>query len=88
MLELGKGDVVEKLNKELTGDILLVGGESFNGNENDRGSDDEGVKGVNARCGEEMDLDGLKVRWGQVGRFISGRCWEVWHLYGGGLECR
>ena len=41
MLELGKGNMMEELDKELAGDILLVGGESFDGDEDGRGSNDE-----------------------------------------------
>ena len=43
MLDLGEGNVVEKLDKELTGDVSLVTGESFNGAEDDRGGNDEGI---------------------------------------------
>ena len=38
--------MMEKLDKELAGDIPLVGGKSFNGNEDSRGHNDEGVEGV------------------------------------------
>ena len=86
MLDLCKCDVVEKLDKELAGNICLVAGESFNGNENGRGGNDEGIEGMNPRCQEESDPDGLRVRWGHVGRFIRGRGWKVWHLNGEGLE--
>ena len=41
---------------------------------------------MHVRCGEETDLDGDRVGQGQVWRFISGSGWEIWHLYGGGLE--
>ena len=43
MLDLGEGNVVEKLDKELAGDVSLVAGESFNGNEDGRGDDGKGV---------------------------------------------
>ena len=43
MLDLGEGNVVEKLDKELAGDVGLVTGKSFNGNEDDRGGNDEGA---------------------------------------------
>ena len=58
MLELGEGDMMEGLDQELTGDVLLVRRESFNSKEDGRGSDDEDVKSVDARCGEGADLDG------------------------------
>ena len=86
MLELGEGDMMEKLDKELAGDIPLVGGKSFNGNENSRGHNDEGVEGVDMWCWERVNDDGLRTGWRQVGRFVSERSWEVWHLYGRGLE--
>ena len=43
MLDLGEGNVVEKLDKELTGDINLVARESFDGDEDGRGGNDEGI---------------------------------------------
>ena len=49
MLDLGEGNVVEKLDKELTGDVSLVTGESFNGDEDGRGGNDEGVQSVDSR---------------------------------------
>ena len=49
MLDLGEGNVVEKLDKELTGDVGLITGESFNGDEDDRGGNDEGVQSVDSR---------------------------------------
>ena len=58
MLELGEGDVMEELDEELTGDITLIGGESFNSNEDGRGSDNENVKGMDVRCGEGVNEDG------------------------------
>ena len=64
MLELGEGNVVEELDQELTRDILLVQRESFDGNEDGRGSNDEGEESMGARCGEETDLNGDRVRWG------------------------
>ena len=80
MLELGKSDVMEKLDQELTGDVLLVGRESFNGDEDSRGGDGKDEKSMYIGCGEEMDLNGDRVRQGRVGRFISGSGWEVWHV--------
>ena len=44
MLDLGEGNVVEKLDKELAGDVSLVAGESFNGDEDGRGGNNEGYK--------------------------------------------
>ena len=52
MLDLGKGNVVEKLDKELAGDVSLVAGESFNGDEDGRGGNNEGVQSVDSRCRE------------------------------------
>ena len=52
MLDLGEGNVVEKLDKELAGDVGLVTGESFNGNEDGRGGNGEGVQSVDSRCRE------------------------------------
>ena len=52
MLDLGEGNVVEKLDKELAGDVSLVAGESFNGNEDGRGGNNEGVQSVDSRCRE------------------------------------
>ena len=49
MLDLGEGNVVEKLDKELAGDVSLVAGESFNGDEDDRGGNDEGVQSMDSR---------------------------------------
>ena len=43
---------------------------------------------MNMRCGEEVDLNGDRVRWGRVGRFVRWSGWEIWHSYGGGFECR
>ena len=40
------------------------------------------------RCGEEVDLNGDRVRWGRAGRFIRVSDWEIWHLYSGEFECR
>ena len=36
MLDLGEVNVVEKLDKKLAGDVSLVAGESFNGDEDGR----------------------------------------------------
>ena len=52
MLDLGEGNVVEKLDKELAGDISLVTGEPFDSEEDDRGGNDKGVQGVDSRCRE------------------------------------
>ena len=43
MLDLGEGNMVKELDKELTGDVRLVTGESFDGAEDDRGGNDEGI---------------------------------------------
>ena len=52
MLDLGEGNVVEKLDKELAGDIGLVAGESFHGDEDGRGGNNKGVQGMDSRCRE------------------------------------
>ena len=85
MLDLCECDVVEELDKELTGNVSLVTGESFDCDEDGRGGNDESVEGVNPRCQEESDLDGLRVGWGCMGRLVSGRGWEVGHGVGEGL---
>ena len=43
---------------------------------------------MNVRCGKEVDLDGDRVGRGGVGRFVRWSGQEIWHSYGGGLECR
>ena len=58
MLELGKGDVVEELDQELTRDVLLIERESFNSDEDGGGGDDEDKKGMDARRGKGVDLYG------------------------------
>ena len=84
MLDLCECNVVEELDKKLTGDVGLVIGESFDRDEDGRGGNDKSVEGVNLRHREESDLDGLRVGWGCVGRFISGRGQEVGHGVGEG----
>ena len=49
MLDLGKGNVVEKLDEELTGDVGLVARESFDSDEDGRGGNDEGIQSVDPR---------------------------------------
>ena len=49
MLDLCQCDVMEELNKELAGDVRLVTEESFDGNEDGRGGNDEGIEGINPR---------------------------------------
>ena len=66
MLDLHECNVMEELNKELASDVHLVTGKSFDGNEDGRGGNDKGIEGVNPRCQEESDLDGLRVEWGHV----------------------
>ena len=82
MLDLCECDVVEELDEKLTGDVSLVTGESFDCDENGRGGNDKSVEGINPRRREESDLDGLKVGWGHMERFVSGRGWEVGHGVG------
>ena len=43
MLDLGKGNMVKELDEELTREVCLVAGEGFDGDENGRGGNDEGV---------------------------------------------
>ena len=71
---------MEELDQELTRDVLLIGGEPFNCNEDGRGGDDEDEKSVDTGSGQGADLYGQRVRQGRVGRFISGSGWKVWHL--------
>ena len=85
MLDLCECDVMEELNKELASDVCLVAGKSFNCDEDGRSGNDEGIEGVNPRCREKSDPDGLRVGWGHVGRFVRGRGWEVGHGKGGGV---
>ena len=40
------------------------------------------------RHGEEANLNGDRVGQEQVGRFVRGSDWEIWHSYSGGFECR
>ena len=84
MLDLCKCNMVEELDKELTGNIGLVTGESFDCNKDGRGGNDESVEGINPRCREESNPDGLRVGQGHMGRFVSGRGWEVGHGIGEG----
>ena len=49
MLDLGECDVVEELDKKLTGDIGLVTGKSFDHDKDGRGGNDESVEGINPR---------------------------------------
>ena len=70
VLDLGKGNMMEELNKDLTGDILLVAGKSLNSNKDGGGSDDKGIESMDAWCWEETNKDGLRVGWGQVERFV------------------
>ena len=84
MLDLCECDVVEELDKKLTGDISLVTGEFFDCDEDGRGGNDKSVEGINPRRQEESDLDGLRVGWGCMGRFVSGRGQEVGHGVGEG----
>ena len=43
VLDLGEGNMMKELDKELTREVGLVAGEFFNGDENGRGGDDKGV---------------------------------------------
>ena len=85
MLDLCECDVVEELDKKLTGDGGLVAGESFDCNKDGWGGNDKSVEGINLRRREESDPDGLRVGQGHVGRFVSGRGREVGHGIGEGL---
>ena len=79
---------MEELDQELAGDVLLVQRESFNGNEDGGSGDDKDEKSMDSRCGEEAGLNGDRVGWGQVERFVRWSGWEIWHLYGGGFRCQ
>ena len=61
MLDLGEGNVVKELDEELAGDVSLVTGESFNGNEDGRGGNNKGVQSMDSRCQEENELGQLRV---------------------------
>ena len=50
MLDLCECDVMEKLDKELAGDVGLVTGESFNCNKDGGSGNDERIEGENLRC--------------------------------------
>ena len=84
VLDLCECNVVEELDEKLTGDISLVTGGSFDRDEDGRGGNDESVEGVNPRCQEESNPDGLRVGWGHMGRFVSGRGRKVGHGVGEG----
>ena len=43
MLDLGEGNMVKELDEELIREVGLVAGKSFDGDENGRGGNDEGV---------------------------------------------
>ena len=43
MLDLGKGDVMKELDEQLTREVGLVAGESFDGDEDSKGGNDKGV---------------------------------------------
>ena len=43
MLDLGEGNVVKELDEELTCEVSFVTGESFDGDENGWGGNDEGI---------------------------------------------
>ena len=86
MPDLGEGNVVKELDEELAGKVCLVTGESFNGDEDGRGGNDEGVQGMDSRCGKKGESNQLRVGQGCVGRFIRWSGWKIWHSYGGGLE--
>ena len=64
MLELGESNVMEELDQELTRDVLLIGGEPFNCNEDGGGGDDEDEKSVDTGSGQGADLYGQRVRQG------------------------
>ena len=43
MLDLGEGNVMEELDEKLAQEVSLVAGESFDGDEDGRGGNDEGI---------------------------------------------
>ena len=76
---------MEELDKELASDVCLVAGESLDSDENGRSGNDKGVESINPRHREESNPDGLRVRWGHVGRFVRGRGRKVGHGKGEGV---
>ena len=86
VLDLSEGGKVQKLDEELAGEVGLVPWESFNGDDDGGGGDNEGVQGVDSRGWEEGKSDRLRVGQGRVGRFVSARGREIWHSYSGGLD--
>ena len=79
MLDLCECNVMKELDKKLAGNICLVAGKAFDSNENGRSGNDKGIEGVDLRCQEKTGLNGLRVRWGCMGRFVRGRGQEVGH---------
>ena len=88
MLDLGEGDVMEELDEKLAGEVGLVARESFGGNKDGRGGNNENIQGEDPGCREKGETDWLGSRQGSVGRLVSWSGQEVWHVYGGGLEQR
>ena len=76
------------MDEELAGDVSLITRESFDGNEDGGGGDNEGEQCVNSRGGEKFKPDRLRVGRGRVGRFVSARGDEIWHSYSGGFARR
>ena len=73
MLDLGESDKVQELDEKLVHEVSLIVGESFDGDENGRGSNDKGVQGVDGRGRKEGKPNWLGGEWGCVGRFVSAR---------------
>ena len=59
------------MDEELAGEVGLVIGESFDGNEDGWGSDDKGVQGIEGQGWEEGKPNRLGGQWRCVGRFVS-----------------
>ena len=43
---MGECNVMEELNQELAGDVCLITGKTFDGDEDGRGGNDKGIKGI------------------------------------------
>ena len=79
MLDLGESDAVEELDEGLAGNILLVTVESFDGDKNGGGCNNEDIESVDVWCWEESNADGLRAGQGWMGRFVKWRGGKVWH---------
>ena len=48
VLDLSEGNEMQELDEELASEVGLIVGESFDGDEDGRGGNDEGVQGVDS----------------------------------------